>query len=555
MEDKSDEKRGTDPPACTAEFIRQVVREMGYHKKARQEVEAELAAHFEDELRNCTEAQEKEQRALQLIKEFGDAKLLAVLCRRGKKRCRPLWAKAMARSLQTMGVLIVLLGLYVLWFVNGKPNIKVDYLALLNQMNRPEITAQEDAWPHYERAMALAVMDPNLRDLPAYQHLSYPENREFAGLSAEVQRTITRWIEANQAAWEQFVMASSKPYCIKSYSLFENKADDTWLMNVRMPHLSALRQLSATGIWLSRLRMMQGRTGEAVEACLAIARAARHWQRGGTLVEQLVGMALADRAHAELLSIVSHPKSSAAELAGLQRALTALYPRSYPRISLEEERLCFLDTVQHLFTEGGPGGGHLIPARATDISVMTGGPDDGTAVLWKGLAFIHAGRDQTVAKAREIFDLQSKFAQRTPYERREAAAKRADLAFFQRPQYRYALVRFLSPASDRPADLMFRAKALHEATLAILGLQRYRLEKGSYPATLDELKQGGYLVTLPADPYSNGPLIYRVTGDGFTLYSVGPDFADSGGTPGADSKGRRRAWVENGDTVFWPLNP
>jgi hypothetical protein len=552
MENKPGESRADNLPPNATEFIRQVVREMGYHKKARQEVEAELTAHFEDELRRCPDAQEREKRVFRLIEQFGDAKLLAVLCRRGKKRCRPLWAKAMVRSLQAMGVLVLLLGVYVLWFVSGKPSIKVDYLALLNQMNRPDVAEQDNAWPYYERAMALVVTDPNLGDIPAYKHPNYPEYRDFAALTEDAQRTIAQWIEANQAAWEQFVTAGAKPYCARSYRYAENRASDTWLMNVRMPHLSSLRDLSTMGLWLSRLRMMEGRSAEAVEACLAIARAGRHWQRGGMLIEQLVGTALAVRGHDELLAVLRQQKSSATELARLQRELAALYPQSYPSISLEEERLFFLDTVQHLFTEGGPGGGHLIPARARDISVMGGAPGDETVVLWKGLAFIHAGRDQTVAKAREIFDLQTKFARMSPYERRTAAATRADLAFFSRPQSRYALIRMLVPTPDRPADQMFRAKALHEATLAIVALRRYRLEKGSYPAALDELKQAGYLEALPSDPYSNRPLTYGATGDDFTLYSVGPDFVDNGGTPGTDSKGRRRLWADQGDTVFWP---
>ncbi len=553
MEDKSDEKRGNDLPPCAAEFIRQVVREMGYHQRARQEVEAELTGHFEDELRGCTEAHEREQKALRLVEEFGDAKLLAVLCRRGKKRCRPLAAKVMIRSLVTLGILVVLLGLYVVWFVNGKPSIKVDYLTVLNRRNGPEVAEQDNAWPYYERAMALVVTDPNLNDIPAYQNPTYAEHREFAGLTEEAQRTITRWIEANQAAWEQFVLAGSKPHCVISYSYFENKAKDTYLMNIRLPDLSALRQLAQTGIWLSRLRMMQGRTGEAAEACLAVARSGRHWQHTATLSEQLTGIGLSQWAHQELRSILHHQKSSAVELARLQREWAALYPQSYPRISLEGQRLCFLDTVQHVFTEGGPGGGHLIPEQAAGISVAGGARGEEAQTLWKGLAFIHAGRDQTVAKAREIFDLQDKFLRMSPYERRGVAATRADLTFLRQKQPRYALVRLLAVALDHPADLMFRAKALHEATLAILALQRYRLEKGSYPATLDELKQSGYLDALPADPYSNGPLTYKVTGDGFTLYSVGPDFADSGGTPGTDSKGRRRLWADQGDTVFWPL--
>ena len=86
MENQRQEDCQHDLPVCATEFIRQVVRAMGYHRKAREEVEAELTAHFEDELRGCTAAQDREQLARCLVEEFGDARLLAVLCRRSKKR-------------------------------------------------------------------------------------------------------------------------------------------------------------------------------------------------------------------------------------------------------------------------------------------------------------------------------------------------------------------------------------------------------------------------------------------------------------------------------------
>ena len=53
MDNKPNENRADNLPPNATQFIRQVVREMGYHRKARQEVEAELTAHFEDELRDC----------------------------------------------------------------------------------------------------------------------------------------------------------------------------------------------------------------------------------------------------------------------------------------------------------------------------------------------------------------------------------------------------------------------------------------------------------------------------------------------------------------------
>ena len=74
-------------PASTVEFIRRLLNKMGYHRKVRQDVQAELTAHFEDELKDCKTDEEKEQKAQQLITGFGDLKVLAILLRRAKKRC------------------------------------------------------------------------------------------------------------------------------------------------------------------------------------------------------------------------------------------------------------------------------------------------------------------------------------------------------------------------------------------------------------------------------------------------------------------------------------
>jgi hypothetical protein len=53
---------------------------------------------------------------------------------------------------------------------------------------------------------------------------------------------------------------------------------------------------------------------------------------------------------------------------------------------------------------------------------------------------------------------------------------------------------------------------------------------------------------LPMDPYSSGPLVYKLTDNNFILYSVAGDFNDNGGKH--DPK-----WAEegNGDYVFWPV--
>jgi len=144
MESRHDTKEKNNIlPACAAEFIKLVIRKMRYRRKVRQDVQAELAVHFVDELKDCKTDAEKEQKAQKLIAEFGDVKLLAVLMRRAKKRCRPLWRTIIARTFQTAGVIIVCFIFYTIWFLSGKPAISIDYLAVLNQMVQPQLQNED----------------------------------------------------------------------------------------------------------------------------------------------------------------------------------------------------------------------------------------------------------------------------------------------------------------------------------------------------------------------------------------------------------------------------
>jgi len=559
MENIPSESHGTHLPPCATEFIRQVVRRMWCRRKARQDVQAELTAHFEDALRDCATLEEKERRTRELMEGFGDAKLLAVLCHRAKKRCRPLWFKAMIRTLQTAGVSVVLLGLYMIWFVQGRPVIQVDYLALWNRTSRPEITAQDNAWSHYERAVALVVQPGHeLQGMPAFQNPDDAKYRDFAKLPQEARNAIEKWMEANRPAWERFASASSRPYLAVPY---QNHRDtvDRWLFHIRLPDLSAIDLLSRMGIWRSRINLQQGRTAEALESSLIVARVGAHWQRSGTPVEQLAGLRISRMGHNGVLQVVASIGLSLNELSDLQRKLASIYSESYPLVDAEYERLVLLDLVQHVFTNDGPGGGHLVPPSSRGLVHTAMKEDCPTAVkiplLRTALSVIHARRAETVAKAEQVFDHYRELSFLSPYQRRTRAVVTVSEMVESLPKHRYALVRSLIPSLDRMIDLRFRGWALHQATLTILALQRYRLEKGGDPLSLDELKQAGYLEALPADPYSDKPLSYKAANGRLALYSLGPDFHDDGGESGRDQNGRPKMWSDSGDTVFWPVDP
>jgi len=166
---------------------------------------------------------------------------------------------------------------------------------------------------------------------------------------------------------------------------------------------------------------------------------------------------------------------------------------------------------------------------------------------------VHARREDTVAKADELYDRLEHRAAMTPYQRRSAMTPSAEDFLHSLSYYRYSLLYVMCPAIDRATELGFRARTSHQATLTVLAVKRWLAQKGGYPATLNDLVSAGLLQELPSDPYSDKPLVYRATTDGFTLYSLGPNFEDDAGATGKDRDGHPKAWADDGDTVFWPV--
>ena len=687
-------------PASVREYIGALVKKMRYRRKVREDVRAEITAHFEDELKDCKTSAEKEQKARQLVTEFGDFKLLAILLRRAKKRCRPLWRTMVARTFQTIGVLIVCFIFYTIWFSFGRPTIDVDYLKLFNLINQPKIRNQDNAWPYYEKAFELYVprsrlvkqvisyrhngrdrenaiwLKHMLRDnaqkiqswleknqkywdnltpdqqtvllkclkydwvpFPQVVHQSYndwktttffrmaehiiqcikedtnitapqpsgilisspepgypsaelkswlengtiPPNffeaisvavlREaikwFKNLPEDISAPLTdveceyigRWIAQNEPAWLQFKAGSEKSYCYRPYAYDPNDRDKS-LWSIPQPPLDSLRRLAFMSIWRSRINRDKGRLQQSIDDCLAVARCAAHWQGKGTIVQQLVGLGINNLAHQEILDILADRKLSADELEGLMEQLSKIYPGDYPLINIESERLIFMDVVQHSFTEGGPGGGHLIPGswnKYMDLGPPAPDVDKTEERLsmpfYTAVSMYHARRDATVAKANEIFDLQNKLTRMTPYERHVSNIKTPDEILYDSwENYRFFLIQIFMPATMRISELGYRGKMVHEATLTILAVLRWRLDKNQYPATLEELTSAGLLKELPKDPYSDKPLVYKKKDDDFILYSVGPNFKDDGGEVFVKN-GNPRRWGTNeaGDIVFWPV--
>ncbi len=189
----NEDRAGSLPPNAT-EFIRRVVRRMWYRRKARREVQAELTAHFEDAVRDYATTEEKERRVRELIEEFGDAKLLAALCHRAKKRCRPLWLKVLLRTTQGLGIGLLYCVLCSLPLLLARATIRVNYGEWLNNHWRPEGQGVENANVYYDKVAELLVVPP--RELEEKMRL---RRWSSLGYSDSEVRSIGEWLAENQA--------------------------------------------------------------------------------------------------------------------------------------------------------------------------------------------------------------------------------------------------------------------------------------------------------------------------------------------------------------------
>jgi len=109
------------------------------------------------------------------------------------------------------------------------------------------------------------------------------------------------------------------------------------------------------------------------------------------------------------------------------------------------------------------------------------------------------------------------------YERSEADALDGS---FSDIRQRHTLTAIITPAMARVKEIYLRMVAEMHVTQTGLALLQYRKTHQAFPDVLDALA-----LQYSQDPFSQGLLLYRPEGEGFILYSVGPDQKDNSGRP------------------------
>jgi hypothetical protein len=90
-------------------------------------------------------------------------------------------------------------------------------------------------------------------------------------------------------------------------------------------------------------------------------------------------------------------------------------------------------------------------------------------------------------------------------------------------------IRLFLPSAAKLAAAEQRRLAYQRSAVVALAAERYRLARGQYPATPDELVKAGLLKAVPADPYDGKTIRFAKSDGGLVVYSVGVDGTDNGG--------------------------
>jgi len=539
------------PPVVT-DYIKLVINKMRYRRKVRQEVKAELAGHFADALKDYRTDEERQAKAEQFIDEFGDAKLLALLIRRGKKRCRPLWKKVVIHSLQVAGILIVCVVLRGIQLSVGTPDITVDYVVWLNELTSEGRDESQNAKPYFDRALELS------KDLP-------DDMRDFLSkspeeMSEEQGAAIARFLEEDAESLDMVREGARKPYYWTDYEKSAPSRDTTkefkglavtsnmiqGLVGEIMPSLSKYKEFARRLDSVIALRTYNDDFEGALDDCLVLERFGNHLSGKGLLIEQLVGIAIEAMAMDRTLEVVDKLDVDADALQNVQEELDMIYAKQGPIVNLDGEKAFWYDCVQQTFTDDGEGNGRML-IRGLPLTVGN----------WKeavsGFVSGYPDRKEVISKIDRYFESAANLSETIPWELRGKAGE-GDKQNWAEIGTDSLMLSMLGPAHGKVGELSWRLRQEQVALITVLGVLRYKEYIGRYPTGLDELVGAGYISQLPRDFYSDGPMGYKITDDGFMLYSVGFNFEDDGGKMGTNPfNGKPRKWADEGDAVFWPI--
>ena len=353
----------------------------------------------------------------------------------------------------------------------------------------------------------------------------------------EKYKPVAVWLATNAASLDKAVAAAKLPHYY--VPLVARRDPPALFESCDFYSFSGLRALARAMIARAMLRAGEGKLEAAWSDLMAVRRLARLKCREGTLISYLQALgtdSVALRAAAEL------PKTGklrASEAALFTRSLQELPPLPSLRTLYDEtERLHQLDMIM-MIARGGDVLGEL-KLRPDVLEQVDWDEVLRAANLWfdeyvlydeslpypeqmevfadKVAHIEKLGKEANQITRQKLDAIEQEFAAAGPKRRKEITHRMVGMLLaFSAP-----------PIGEQLYELQQRGRVQRDIALIQIALAWYKAERKTYPKTLDVLKPK-YLARIPLDRFTDKPLVYRIEGDGYVLYSVGANGKDDGG--------------------------
>jgi len=437
-------------------------------------------------------------------------------------------------------------------FFTANPKITVDYVAEYNKISRPQnYNPNDNAAPYYQKAFDAFVAMPDELRKP---YINWP-----ADFNDIEQALLEKWLISNTLAFEYFREALNKAY----YWIERKSEEDNYIGSMRFPDSVQLRELTEALGWNAKLKATKGQFQIAFENILGCHRAGKHKCRPNLLLmEQHIGLRIKQDAVHVAMVILDKSKVDNKALEFLQDTLQQELDKDTYVPGCQAEKLFHYDTLQRTFLDNGKGTGRLWWRMGFDVVIPLS--DEGKIYerKLKLSCFTGPTRKEVAEQIEQTSVLFEHVMTKTPWQIKDEGCD-----YFREIKNinkRHISLETFGIGIDPNGIFHSYHKTVSQtgALIAVLAILRYKSDTGQFPESLDKLVSTGYLQSAPMDPYSNKPLVFKVTEDNFELYSVGKDFEDSGGVIEVVNEARQEPgfrgttivpYVHSPDIVYWPV--
>lgn len=350
---------------------------------------------------------------------------------------------------------------------------------------------------------------------------------------------IAEWLKQNEIPLRTIELATERPKYFSPLVGTDAEPDGA-LIAVLLPGVQKSRELARALASRAMWELAEGSQVDAWRDLMTMHRLGRLVGQGPTLIEYLVGVAIESIAIRGELQFLSETKPSAKMLAMYRKQLDRLPTRASVADKLDHcERVMFLDCAQRMAR------GEM---RLQEI--MDGGGDVSLIEkLAEGAIMQSVDWDVALKSANKWYDRLAETLRKPDYRERTAELKQFNEDLKKLVEKSRGPGVLLSLLGGKPAITQTMSDVLIALLLPAVqqvgiaegrtiqkmrnlelafALEAYRADRGAYPDSLEPLAPK-YMAEIPKDLFTDQPLKYSKTADGYRFYSVGDNEQDEEG--------------------------